>query len=66
MWYALGVHILTGTCLCVCHRAKGILKAHEQELHSLAAALLEKETLSGEQIADMIKKARSVKAAQAS
>ncbi len=60
------VHIVTGTCLCVCRRAKGILKAHEQELHSLAAALLEKETLSGEQIADMIKKARSVKAAQAS
>ncbi len=37
-------------------RAKRILQQHESELHSLAQALLEKETLSGEQIHEMVRK----------
>lgn len=31
-------------------RAKKLLQAHANELHALAAALIERETLSGEQI----------------
>jgi len=35
-------------------RAVGILKAHEKELHTLAKELIEKETLSGRQIAELL------------
>ena len=35
-------------------RAKGILTSHERDLHTLADTLLEKETLSGKQILDML------------
>lgn len=34
--------------------AKNILKAHEKELHLLAKELLDKETLTGEQIRELI------------
>ena len=35
-------------------RAVGILKAHEKELHTLAKELIEKETLSGRQIVELV------------
>lgn len=35
-------------------RAKQVLKVHEKELHALAAELVEKETLSGAQIKDLL------------
>jgi hypothetical protein len=35
-------------------RAKHILTTHEPELHAVAAELLDKETLSGEQIQDLM------------
>ena len=35
-------------------RAKGVLRDHERDLHLLADTLLEKETLSGKQILDML------------
>ena len=35
-------------------RASNILRGHEQDLHLLADTLLEKETLSGKQILDML------------
>lgn len=35
-------------------RARGIVKLHEQELHTLARELLEKETLTGKQIKDLL------------
>lgn len=37
-------------------RASTILKTHETELHALAQALLDKETLSGKQIMDLMQK----------
>lgn len=36
-------------------RAQNILKKHEAELHTLAQALLDKETLTGSQIKDLFK-----------
>lgn len=36
-------------------RARSILTAHEPELHALASELLERETLSGDQIKEMIR-----------
>jgi ATP-dependent Zn protease len=41
--------------LTIC-RAKRILQQHESELHGLAQALLDRETLSGEQIVEMLRK----------
>ncbi len=35
-------------------RAKGILRQHEGQLHQLAKALLERETLTGEQIRSLL------------
>ena len=35
-------------------RAKNILKQHEKELHQLATELLDKETLSGKQIMELM------------
>ena len=35
--------------------AQGILRKHEPELHTLAKALLDKETLTGTQIRDLLK-----------
>mmetsp|Transcript_21683 Transcript_21683/g.60293 ORF Transcript_21683/g.60293 Transcript_21683/m.60293 type:complete len:661 (+) Transcript_21683:653-2635(+) len=43
--------------------AKRILKTHEKELHTLANALLEHETLSGQQITEMLEKSQ-IKMAQ--
>lgn len=42
-------------------RAKAILQRHEKELHALAAALLERETLSGDQILGLLKDAQQQK-----
>ena len=36
-------------------RAQNILSKHEAELHTLAQALLDKETLTGTQIRDLLK-----------
>ena len=36
-------------------RAQQILKQHERDLHTLAKELLDKETLSGEQIKKLLK-----------
>jgi hypothetical protein len=44
--------------LTIC-RAKRILQQHESELHSLAKELLDKETLTGEQIKEMIGRAKA-------
>ncbi|KAF6002201.1 ATP-dependent zinc metalloprotease FTSH 5, mitochondrial [Cyanidiococcus yangmingshanensis] len=41
-------------------RAKQVLLTHEKELHRLAAALLERETLSGEEVARIVKGDRLV------
>ena len=35
-------------------RAQGILTSHESELHALAQELLDKETLTGKQIKDLL------------
>ena len=35
-------------------RAKGVLKTHEAELHLLAKQLLQEETLSGQQIKELV------------
>lgn len=35
-------------------RAKGIIGKHEEELHTLAKELLDKETLTGKQIKDLL------------
>jgi len=35
-------------------RARGVLMQHEKELHKLAKELLDKETLSGEQIKSLL------------
>lgn len=37
-------------------RAQSILTMHEAELHTLAQALLDKETLTGKQIMDLMQK----------
>lgn len=37
-------------------RASTILKTHEEELHALAQALLDKETLTGKQIKELLHK----------
>lgn len=39
-------------------RARNILTSNESELHALAGELLEKETLSGEQISSIMKQVR--------
>jgi ATP-dependent metalloprotease len=39
-------------------RAKKLLKSHEKELHALAAELVEKETLSGQQIKDLLSRVK--------
>ena len=36
-------------------RAKKLLRRHEDKLHKLAAALIKEETLSGEQIATLLR-----------
>ena len=48
------------------NRAKNILTSHERDLHRLADTLLEKETLSGTQIIEMLGNvpARAVAAVQ--
>ena len=38
-------------------RARAVLKLHEKELHAVAKELLDKETLSGQQIRDVLRKA---------
>ena len=35
-------------------RAKAVLRQHDQDLHKLATALLERETMSGSQIKDLL------------
>lgn len=40
------------------NRAKKLLKEHERELHTLAAELIEKETLTGEQIRDILSRGK--------
>ena len=35
-------------------RAKSVLKQHDKDLHKLASALLERETLSGNQIKELL------------
>ena len=35
-------------------RAKSVLKQHDKDLHTLAKALLEKETMSGQQIKELL------------
>lgn len=37
-------------------RAQGIIRSHEAELHTLAKELLDKETLTGNQIKELLQK----------
>lgn len=43
-------------------RARALVKAHERELHALAAELLDKETLTGGQIKEVLAAARDGRA----
>jgi len=45
-------------------RAKKILQTHETELHVLAKALLDEESLTGQQIQDLLKSAKGLKPAE--
>lgn len=42
-------------------RARTVLKQHETELHALASELLDKETLTGSQIKELMQRVRSGK-----
>lgn len=42
-------------------RAKGVLRTHEKELHALAQELVDKETLTGQQIQELLQRVKGVK-----
>ena len=42
-------------------RAKGVLRTHEKELHALAQELVDKETLTGQQIQELLQRVKGGK-----